>query len=308
MKVLMLCHSYPNYVPDLLLHGLRALFGASAVDYPRKDVLYDGLLGQPYLEPIPGLMADDSDIDRTDIPAKMASGFFDLVLCDVRAFIENLPILQNNRVPLALMDGEDTPAQIRPGPYAILRRERRPGDASIPLPMALPEEVIRMIDRHRAEAKVHSIGFLGARTHEDRNTMIDELARYFPDALVNSWADSPQWEGRDAYYRLMQSCRIVLSLPGAGFDTFRYWENAACNAIHFAKEIPIFIPEDFREGVEIVRFSTKLELLHRVENALRRDEDFARMSGRMRERLVAHHTTAQRARQTIDRLKAACLF
>lgn len=308
MNILMLCHAYPNYVPDLLLHGLRALYGTQVVELPRKDVLYDGILGQPYLEPVRGLMADDRDVDRDDIPAKLASGFYDLVLCDIRAFHDNLERLQGSCSPLALIDGEDIPASIRPGPFVILRREARLGDFSIPLPMALPREIIDMMDRHQAEEKVHSVGFLGARTHEDRNAMIDEVARHFPDALVNSWAGSPQWEGRDAYYRLMQRCRIVLSLPGAGFDTFRYWESAACNAVHLAKELPIYIPDDFRSGIEIVRFSTKLELLYRIESVLHREEEFSAMAARMRERLIAHHTTLERARQTISRLKAAALF
>lgn len=308
MKILMLCHAYPNYMPDLLLHGLRVLFGSSVVDAPRKDVLYDGILGQPHLEPVPGLFASDAEVDRTDIPGKLASGFFDLVLCDIRAFNDNFGPLQASRCPLALMDGEDVPAAIRPGPFVILRREARPGDYSIPLPMALPAEVIRAIDRYKDETKAHSIGFLGARTHEDRATMLDSLAQYFPDALVHSWAGTPKWKGRDAYYQLMQRCRIVLSLPGAGFDTFRYWENAACNAVHFAKELPIFIPEDFRDGRGIVRFSTLLELLHRVENVLTCERDYAGFAECARERLLEYHTTERRARQTIDRLKAAALF
>lgn len=308
MKILMLCHSYPNYVPDLLLHGLRALFGMSVVDEPRKDVLYNGILGQPNLEPIPRLMASDFEVDRTNIPAKLASGFFDLVLCDIRAFNDNLGLLQNNRCPLAVMDGEDKPVVIKPGPYAILRREAGPDDFSMPLPMALPEEVIRAIDRHKGEAKKHSIGFLGARTHEDRATMLDALATHFPDALVHSWAATPQWKGRDAYYQFMQRCKIVLSLPGAGYDTFRYWENAACNGIHFAKELPIFIPDDFRDGREIIRFSTVLELLRGVEKVLQHEDDYSAFAGHMREKLLSHHTTKARARQTIDRLKAAGLL
>ena len=45
MKILFLTHPYPNYVPDLLLHGLRKLLGPDVIDFPRKDCLYDGILG-----------------------------------------------------------------------------------------------------------------------------------------------------------------------------------------------------------------------------------------------------------------------
>ena len=45
MKILFITHWYPNYVPDLLLHGLRKLMGPDVVDFPRKDCLYEGVLG-----------------------------------------------------------------------------------------------------------------------------------------------------------------------------------------------------------------------------------------------------------------------
>ena len=35
-RILMLCHEKPNYIPDLLLHGLRKLLGEAVVDYPEK--------------------------------------------------------------------------------------------------------------------------------------------------------------------------------------------------------------------------------------------------------------------------------
>ncbi|MCP4252938.1 MAG: hypothetical protein GY775_05940 [Candidatus Scalindua sp.] len=43
MKILFITDSFPNYVPDLLLHGLRKLLGEQVVDYPRKECLYEGV-------------------------------------------------------------------------------------------------------------------------------------------------------------------------------------------------------------------------------------------------------------------------
>jgi hypothetical protein len=45
MNILFLTHPYPNYGPDLLLHGLRKLLGPAVVDFPRKDCVYEGILG-----------------------------------------------------------------------------------------------------------------------------------------------------------------------------------------------------------------------------------------------------------------------
>ena len=83
MKLLFLTHPYPNYVPDLLLHGLRKLLGPDVVDVPRKDCLYNGVLGLGICPPnqlCPGWFPPDrGDIDREDIPNKIKRGFFDYV-------------------------------------------------------------------------------------------------------------------------------------------------------------------------------------------------------------------------------------
>jgi hypothetical protein len=308
MRVLMLCHPYPNFVPDLLLHGLRKLLEDSVVDYPRKDALYEGILGQPYLEKVARLMANDSTVDRSDIGTKMSRGFFDLVICDIRAFTDNSSFLERNICPLAILDGEDFPARIKPGPYVILRRETDGGEFSVPLPMAMPVELMDWIDRYRDTPKTRSVGFLGMRSNytPDRNALLDELVRIFPDTLIDAWErEGGKWQGRDAYYRDLQSCRVVLSLPGAGNDTFRYWENAACNAAHVAKQMPLFIPNDFRSDREIIRFTGVRELAYAVERVLSDDVDWREFAARSREWLRRYHTTESRAQLALDRVRAA---
>jgi len=309
VNILMLCSAYPNYVPDLLLHGLRKLLGDAAVDYPRKDALYDGVCGPPHLDRVEGLMPDDRGVDRDDLGDKMANGFFDFVFVDLRAFNESLPLLQRNICPLAIIDGEDAPTRIAPGPFVILRRETDGNDNSIPLPMSMPVEVLAWIDRHADQPKTHSVGFLGSRSKftPDRNAMLDELARMFPDGLISSWEIDAQPRGRDEYYRQMQSCRVVLTLPGAGFDTFRYWENAACRAVHVAKTMPLFIADDFRQDREIMRFSGLYELACIVEKMARDDLAWQEFGQRSHDWLLAHHTTERRAQQTLDNLKRAFL-
>lgn len=304
----MICHPYPSYVADLLLHGLRKLLGERAVDYPRKDVLYEGICGQPNLDKVPNLMPDDSGVDRSDVEAALRTGFFDFVIVDVRALNDHFALLKDNSCPVAILDGEDARFPIKPGPYVILRRETDGCDFSIPLQMALPQEVLDWIDRHADVPKRYSIGFLGSRSKftPDRNSILDELSRRVPDSLVDSWSVGAQGaaiKGRDAYYLALQSCRMVLSLPGAGYDTFRYWENAACNALHVAKSMPLLIPSDFREGLEIMRFTDTHELVAIVERVLADRIDWRGIAERSRAWLRAHHTTERRAAQVLDQLK-----
>ena len=91
---------------------------------------------------------------------------------------------------MALIDGEDRPAGLKPGNYVILRRETDGNDFSVPLPMSMPVEVLDWITRHADAPKTHSIAFLGSRSNltPERNAVLDELCRIFPDVMVDSWA------------------------------------------------------------------------------------------------------------------------
>lgn len=84
MKILFIGHSY-DYLQNDMLHGLRGLYGADVVDYPKIDTAYKTypvekkaiLHGQGFGI---GCTLDDIDIDRTDIEKKIADKFFDLVV------------------------------------------------------------------------------------------------------------------------------------------------------------------------------------------------------------------------------------
>jgi len=309
MNILFLCDDFPNYVPDLLLHGLRKLFGPTVVDYPRKNALYQGICGPPNLDPVPNLMPGDSGVDREDLQAKVERGFFDYVLADVRAFGPQFGLLKKGGSPLVVVDGEDVPSLIAPGPFVILRHVTDGNDYSIPVPIGIPIELIEWIESHAETPKTRSVGFLGSRSKHtpDRNAMIDEIGRMFPDALISSWhineTDKPV--KRDDYYRMIQSCHVALNLPGAGLHAFRYWENAACNCLHLSKNVPVLIPKDFREGIDIVRFDTVRELGYQVERVMSGRLDWRAFAQSSNAWLRRHHTTEQRALQILDRLKLA---
>lgn len=316
MKILFITHAYPNYVPDLLLHGLRKLLGTSVVDYPRKDCLYEGILGLgicPEDQRCPGFFPDDNGkIDRCDIWDKAAGGYYDLVISDVRAISQlsgNLKAWPGNSV---IIDGEDSPYPIMPGPYVICRRETDGSDFSIPLPMALPEEILNWITRYDGLEKRYSIGFLGSTHHDNRERLVETLAKHHPDALFQI-TDIPDdgnpvpngRMGRDQYYQKLQQCRMVLSLPGAGFDTFRFWEDAACNAIHLAPNFPLFIPDNFHSDIEIIRFTNINELLRKIDKFEKDYQDHRDLIQCSRQKLVQHHLTTSRAAYFLERVDRA---
>ncbi|MBT6050727.1 MAG: hypothetical protein HOG49_28325 [Candidatus Scalindua sp.] len=119
-----------------------------------------------------------------------------------------------------VIDGEDSPVEIRPGPFVVCRRKSDGTDYSIPLPMALPEEIFNRITLFSDNPKSHSIGFIGSvgKYLESMSTLIKNLASYYQDSFLLS---APVSYGEDfhpdervdiySYYDNLQRCRFVLT-------------------------------------------------------------------------------------------------
>jgi hypothetical protein len=315
MNILFVTHPYPNYVPDLLLHGFRKLLGPDVVDFPRKECLYEGVLGLgicPEYQLCPDWFPhDNGEIDRNDINAKISKGFFKYIICDIRAFSFLQSIAPGCPQGLVLLDGEDLPVHIQPGSFVICRRETDGADFSIPVPMSLPEEIMQWIALYDTSPKSYSIGFLGStgNFYDERKVIVEQIARFYPDSLLQTSAvpstDNPNPSlrfGRNDYYMNLQKCRIVLSLRGAGYDTFRFWENAACNAVHISQKMPLFIPNDFENGRHILRFSYIDELRRLIDDVLDGRLDTGYVVHEARSHLSSLHLTTKRAVYLIDRL------
>ena len=317
MKILFICHPYPNYVPDLLLHGLRKLGGSDVIDFPKKECLYNGVIGLgvcPEDQLCIGWFPDDDGwIDRDDIQTKLKNGFFDIVVCDMRALSYLRTLVGGTSQRVVLIDGEDKPAYIPPGPYVVCRRETDGTDYSIPLPMALPTPVFDWIARYDGVEKRYTVGFLGSSGGDgQRKAIIDTIHQTFPDTLLQATLvpsdATPNPDGRlsrDDYYRNLQRCQIVLSLSGEGHDTFRFWENAAVNAVHLSFQAPLFIPNDFANDREIVRFASTQQLKQAITRILANIDHYQDVKRRGRAKLLEHHTTQQRARYFLDRIRIA---
>lgn len=317
MRILFLTHPYPNYVPDLLLHGLRKLLGGRVVDYPKKNCLYEGVLGTGVADEsqlIRDWFPPDEGIDRDDIEAKIARGYFDYIIADLRAVKTFFPLTlaDSLKSTLVVVDGEDVPSKIPFGRYIICRRETDGSDFSIPLPMALPEEVYRIITTFDTNQPKYTIGFLGSSSHlcDERKLYVEAIASRYPDTLLRSTAvpseGKPMPEGRLGrldYYSTLQSCKMVLNLRGAGYDTFRFWENSACKAVHLSQRLPLFIPNDFVEGKEILRFSSLEELYRKIDAVLEGKVISDEIVAHCRYKLLNHHLTTKRAEYLLRRLK-----
>jgi spore maturation protein CgeB len=69
--------------------------------------------------------------------------------------------------------------------------------------------------------------------------------------------------------------------------------------------MPLFIPNDFRDDREIVRFSDIKGLVNAIERMVSEEIDWRELAARSREWLRTHHTTERRAETTLYRVNAA---
>lgn len=312
MKILFFTHSFPNYVPDLLLHGMRKICDVDVVDHPRKDCLHDGVLGLgicPDNQLATDWFPTDTNVDRDDIKGKLKSGFFDLVVADLRALAEHHQFIDFKKQATLIIDGEDQPAPFRlPGTLHFCR-ETTSLEQALPLPMALPEEIFTWIEKYDHLAPQFDIGFFGTVCNDgsQRDRWIENIESQFQNIrLVSSSkaeyvSSQPEGRlGRDDYYQQLQQCKIVLTLRGAGFDTFRYWENSATHGLHLTEALPILIPDPFSETTGTFSFNDTDTLKRQIDTALNHFENNKTLVERKKEHLKKHHLTQHRAQYVIN--------
>ena len=156
MKILFVSGgTFLDYQCDMLFHGLRSLFGPSTVDAQRLPYMYqadfadgsqrrDALYGRAFT--CYGLLGPDAEVDRTDIPAKIAARYYDLVVYgSVRRCQTHLHDVLD-RYPaerIVYVDGEDDQLVVAPllGRGTYFKRElTAPGPCVAPIQFAIPAE------------------------------------------------------------------------------------------------------------------------------------------------------------------------
>lgn len=155
MKVLYLSGATgADYMADMLFHGLRTLLGPDLVDVNRLDFMYRDWPHPPFYS-IYGLLTEPDGIDRTDIEAKIANHYFDLIVYgSIHRFRQCMDLVWQHYPPnkVVYIDGEDDHSTIILGNTGIyFKRELADIHPSsyLPIQFCIPKEKIRPIDLSR---------------------------------------------------------------------------------------------------------------------------------------------------------------
>jgi hypothetical protein len=131
-RVLLINPNHEDYLSDGIFHGLRALLGADAIDFPKAEYLYESATPE-VLGRVRGAgftlygLLEDTPVARDHVLPRALAGEFDLVIFgDIwrtyGLWSEWGPQLVDAGVPMAVLDGSD---RVEPYPYAGVWWRRR---------------------------------------------------------------------------------------------------------------------------------------------------------------------------------------
>jgi hypothetical protein len=337
VRILFLAGRDPDYLQDALYHGLVALLGAeNVVDHPENERYHGAGTTDPRM---PMLTFDFPRIERPDVrelvhsvDAIVIASLRDTVVDDVRRVLE-----LRRSIPTAFVDGEDHPyirgiaanvdvyfkreilrrsvlLRARMPLRRLYHRRRHPDLWRDPLRretavasarsrsvVPLPFGIIDVGFEPSVEKDV-DVSFLASATSPERAGVanaIRDLAR--DGVVVRSAADlaPPSRLAWPDYMKLLSRSRIGISVRGLGYDTYRYWEIPYAGALLLAEAPRTVIPDNFCDGREA--FFTPIErLAERARELLSTDTGAIAEAGRRR--LLARHTSVERARTVLERL------
>lgn len=150
MKILFLSAGGPSqdYMRDCVFHGLRSLLGPDVVDINRLDSMYVGADRSQMYGKGMTLYAElpDISVDREDIPKKIATKYFDLVVYGsihrCHDYLHEVASMYDPR-KVIFIDGEDHPGYLKGLGGLYFKRElNNPQPGVFPIQFAVPKEKI----------------------------------------------------------------------------------------------------------------------------------------------------------------------
>jgi hypothetical protein len=206
-------NSRPNdYMHDIVLHGLREIYGNSVIDYPGVWYMYrdevkkrnydiNNLWGKGFT--LYNLLSNYQQIDRTDIENKIKTNYFDFIIfgaIDKAQLFFDKAI--NSKSKIIFVDGNDSPftnEQIT-GKGVYFKRELISDNIKnvYPINFAIPKEKI-----------VHTIN----------PKPLNILAPLIPGKY-----STYVYENEQDYYQIYQNSIFALTYKKMGWDSLRHYE------------------------------------------------------------------------------------
>ncbi len=200
--------------------------------------------------------------------------------------------------PVALVNGIWSPVPGWPTSLGYTHRFSKdllPGGAEaglFPLTYAAPSRAMLPEETERDIP----VSFVVRNTHPLRV----ECARALQEAgfLVLVDADVP----REQFCWILNRSKIAVSVPGAAWDTLRYWEIPYHGALLLSQRLPILIPDNFVDGESAVFFDDCADMMRKIRWLLADEDRLASIAAAGKRLSWEKHTAAARARYLLDKM------
>jgi hypothetical protein len=158
-----------------------------------------------------------------------------------------------------------------------------------PLPFgAFPEEFQENVER------TNRVVFRGAM---DRTELRSKVYQHLKAIGLNQ---GDGLLGKKEYNTVLRSSQIGVSVKGAGWDTYRYWETAYFGCALLSERLPILIPGNFVHGLEAVFFNGFQEFVTILDGLLGDGEVVRRLGENARKACLARHMSTHRAATVLE--------
>jgi hypothetical protein len=334
MNVLFVANQEPDFLQDVVFHGLVSVLGADhVIDWPPVEryrihpppeavlpMLYFAFPPRPAISDADAFAWADAIVLGSSRPEAMGAVRRALAIAAGR--------------PVAFLDGEDDPyvrailrnvdvyfkretllhdpARVAAMPLRRLRDLTRVESRSldplarrrsvathrsrsiVPLPFGIVDTGFAPVG-----ARDVDLAFLASPTSPERERVTNELERLKAEGLrvVMSTTRLPWAE----YMQVLATSRVAISLRGLGYDTYRYWEIPYAGALLLAETPQIVIPRNFEHARE-AWFAPVDSLAGSMRKLLGGDTDAIAAAGRAR--LMSEHSSVRRAETVLERLDA----
>lgn len=253
MKILISTTPVEDYLSDMLLHGFRALFGSSVIDYPKKECMYKTY---PQDKPVYGRgftlyrTLDDIPVDRSDIDAKIKHNYFDLIIVpDIQRqhlfYAQYADYLKPHNT--VICDGEDNES-VFPYKGRFFKRYwnvKKPHKTLLYFkrewsPKTIQSLYFKLIPSYfcnylPAPKTLQTISFA---IPEEKISNLPEKSKQFPDHIVDNEIANMlgkttryAFTNESDYYHDLQMSRFGITVKRAGWDCMRHYEIAANGAV-----------------------------------------------------------------------------
>lgn len=297
-KVLIVTPPTDDYASDSLLHGLRELLGENVIDFPRAEHMYRSA-NQTQRARTYGRgftlfhRMDEVEIDRDEVWARAHRGEFDLVVFgDISRSWGNFAewgVALKGVVPIALVDGADSPAFYPYGPKwwrhpslwslprprhadLLFKREIGPWTYRTSVYGLLPSPIARRVGPMR---KLKQFSF--SIPSENIVADIPTKTKLFPAHIVDEEiaervgaATSYAFDDEAAYYADLQSSTFGITTKRAGWDCMRHYEIAANGTIPCFRQLSAkpstCAPHGLVDGVNCIEYRDGDELMSITES------------------------------------------